>query len=94
LTPVVTGEERFGAGDLLKQFSAKATAKTFAADERGSTLIFGGLGGPHPTCWQVFEVPKSRLTRVITGEKRSEMGDLLKQFSVLSKSNRKSFRRR
>jgi hypothetical protein len=35
------------------------------------------------TCWQVFGGPKSHLTRVIAGENRSEVGDLLKQFSVL-----------
>ncbi len=40
LTRVITGEERLGARDLLavlslqSSVSAKATAKTFAADER------------------------------------------------------------
>ncbi len=35
------------------------------------------LGEPHPTCWQVFRCPKSRLPRVITGENRAERVDLL-----------------
>src|SRR5260370_38716572 len=43
-----------GAGDLLKQFAVlgsqqKQPQRLFAADERGTTLIFGRLGwGPPP----------------------------------------------
>jgi hypothetical protein len=35
----VIGENRAGVGDLLKQFSAKATAKPFAADQPRSKLV-------------------------------------------------------
>ncbi len=47
------------AGSSSLQSSAKSTAKPFAADERGSTQIFGRWPGPHPTCSQVIFSPKT-----------------------------------
>jgi len=88
LTPVITGENRSGVGDLLAVLSPqqKQLQTSFAADEPGFTLIFRkDCGGPpHPLASRCFLAPKSRLTRVITGENRSGVGDLLtSQFSIL-----------
>jgi len=73
-------------GDLLKQFSvlSKSNRKNLSPQMNAEQRWFGRLGGgPDPTCWQGFDVPKPRLTRVIAGENRSGAGDLLKQFAVL-----------
>jgi len=80
----------------------KQLQKTFAADQlQINTDLLGDCGTPpHPLAGRCFECHKSRLTRVITGENQSWVGDLLlvavlsPQLSVLSKSNRKRLRRR
>src|SRR5260370_24074131 len=80
LTRVITGENRSGVGDLLAVLSPqqKQLQRSFAADERSFTLIFRkDCEAPHPLASRCFLAPKSRLTRVITGENRSGVCDLL-----------------